>query len=148
MKNLFVNLQELKTLPLADVKILQEFLPPNIECLQLPGEIDECHVVWPRHRQIALLSGLAEVMAQGGFPKLKEVQCEDFLGPPDVEVINSRLAAVGVDVRYRSWPSTVPTLDDTKASDLPPMFSPPVQSMRPNESVCYMLPPDEDEPDL
>ncbi|KAL3491857.1 hypothetical protein BJX62DRAFT_236708 [Aspergillus germanicus] len=78
MKNLFVNLQELKTLPLADVKILLEFLPPNIECLQLPGEIDECHVVWPRHRQIALLSGLAEVMAQGGFPKLKEVHCEDL----------------------------------------------------------------------
>jgi hypothetical protein len=148
MKDLFVNLQELKTLALADVKILPEFLPPNIECLQLPGEIDECHVVWPRDRQIALLSGLAEVMAQGGFPKLKEVHCENFLGPPDVEVISSRLAAVGVDISYRSWPSTVSTLDDTKASGLPPMVSLPVQSMRPNEFVCYMLPPDEDEPDL
>jgi hypothetical protein len=99
MKNLLVNLQEFKTYPLADARILPEFLPPNLECLQLPGEIDECHVVWPRQRQIALLSGLAEAIAQGGFPKLNEVQCEDFLGPSDVAVINSRLAAVGVGVR-------------------------------------------------
>jgi hypothetical protein len=149
MKNLLVNLQEFKTYPLADARILPEFLPPNLECLQLPGEIDECHVVWPRQRQIALLSGLAEAIAQGGFPKLNEVQCEDFLGPSDVAVINSRLAAVGVGVRYRSWPSTVSTLDDSKASDLPPMFSPPVQSMcPPNETSCYMPYPDEDEPDL
>ncbi|CEL05140.1 hypothetical protein ASPCAL06260 [Aspergillus calidoustus] len=146
MKKLLVNLQEFKTLPLADVKILPEFLPPNIGFLQLPGEIDECHVDRPREREIPVLSGLAEAIAQGGFPKLKEIQCDDFLGPPDVEVITSRLAAVGVAVGYRTWPSTTFTLDDTKWSDLPTMFSPPAGY---ENEIGYSIPfPDENEPDL
>ncbi|KAJ0417896.1 hypothetical protein BJY00DRAFT_196505 [Aspergillus carlsbadensis] len=145
LKYLLVNLEEFQSSPLADAEILPPFLPPNIECVQFPGRLDHFQIVFPRTRQKKLVFGLAEAVAQGDFPNLKEIRCEDDLTPTDAEAISSRFAAVEVDFGYKLWPSTTPTLDDADESDLPPMFLPPTENYLPN--MGHPL-PDENEPDL
>ncbi|EAW12878.1 F-box domain protein [Aspergillus clavatus NRRL 1] len=79
---------------------LASFLPRTIVSLHLADLNGNAPT------QAAALAGLADAVAEGAFPCLKVVRCDE--SPRFSESLEERLTAAGVDLGYASWPVEPP----------------------------------------
>lgn len=99
--------------PSPDPQLLVQLLPPGIKSLHLTGYVGRSLL----HLARALLV-LADAVLQGQFPCLKQVRCDTYHNPGDdysdelggAYVLDTMLAAAGVDFGYESFPISQATL--------------------------------------
>ncbi|KAL2183568.1 hypothetical protein L209DRAFT_782661 [Thermothelomyces heterothallicus CBS 203.75] len=105
-----------------DFVLLQRLLPPNVESLCLAASVRE----GVKDRMAGALVGLASTVAAGrGFTRLRRVGCDVSIVGARVDEVERAFELAGVDLEWRRWQASGPTLMGGEGTPEPELEPPP-----------------------